>query len=154
MSDGDSATPGQHRAPDPDEQVRVTRTPRPAPPAAPWERATAASQRSRTSGNHTEGVTVADLIAKVAGTGRADPPARHTTSTSSPAPADNSLDRTEPIAVVAAYADEIPTLEAITATRNRCFRGIGLRIGEQTAWMIRLVVRRSSAGSFGWPSET
>lgn len=118
MSDGDSATPGQHRAPDPDEQVRVTRTPRPAPPAAPWERATAASQRSRTSGNHTEGVTVADLIAKVAGTGRTDPPARHTTSTSSPAPADNSLDRTEPIAVVAAYADEIPNLEAITATRT------------------------------------
>ncbi len=118
MSDGDSATPGQHRAPDPDEQARVTRTPRPASPAAPWERATAPSPRSQTSGNHTEGVTVADLIAKVAGTGRVDPPARHNTATSSPAPGDNSLDRTEPIAVVAAYADEIPNLEAITATRT------------------------------------
>jgi hypothetical protein len=120
MSDGDSATPGQHRAPDPDpdEQARVTRTPRPAPSAAPWERATTASPRSQTSGNHTEGVTVADLIAKVAGTGRVDPPARHNTATPSPAPGDNSLDRTEPIAVVAAYADEIPNLEAITARRT------------------------------------
>ena len=125
MSDGDSATPGQHRAPDPGDNERITRTPRPAPLAAPWERAAAAPQRApeprrsapQPSGNHTEGVAVADLIAKVAGTDRVEPPGGHTPN-SEPAPRDNGFDVTEPIAVVAAYADEIPNLEAITAART------------------------------------
>ncbi|MCG5431274.1 LCP family protein [Mycobacterium sp. MYCO198283] len=86
MSDGDSATPGRRRAPEPAaDNPWVTRTPPPSPLAAPWERARAASadpgaDRPRhadpgepddePSGQHTDGrgVSVADLIAKVGST--------------------------------------------------------------------------------------
>ncbi|TGD85864.1 LytR family transcriptional regulator [Mycolicibacterium sp. CH28] len=119
MSDGDNAAPGQHRAPDTSGE-RITRTPRPAPMAAPWERASAAGQPaaepSAPAGNHTEGVTVADLIAKVSGAMPAGEPARHRVETPPP---DDSADLTEPIAVVtAAYADEVPDLEAISWPRQ------------------------------------
>ena len=72
MSDGDNATPGQHRAlPEPDGASKwLTRTPRPAPGAAPWERRQFAPHDEpgpTAGGNHTDGVTVADLIAKVTG---------------------------------------------------------------------------------------
>ena len=70
MSDGDSATPGQHRAPDPHSDNQwLTRTPRPKPDAAPWERASDASDAPEPvpTGNHTDGITVADLIARVTG---------------------------------------------------------------------------------------
>lgn len=64
MSDGDNATPGR-----PDrargDNDRLTRSERSKPGAAPWERA-AASVPPADSGNHTDGVTVADLIAKLA----------------------------------------------------------------------------------------
>ncbi len=119
MSDGDNAAPGQQRAPDTSGE-RVTRTPRPAPMAAPWERASAAGHRAAEStaptGNHTEGVTVADLIAKVSGAAPAGEPARHRAEV--PSAPDNSADLTEPIAVVtAAYADEVPDLEAVSWPR-------------------------------------
>src|SRR5712672_1025511 len=76
MSDGDSATPGPPRPPGPPDaggdNQWLTRTPRPSPGAAPWERnGTSESEyveKSRQTGNHhTDGVTVADLIAKVHG---------------------------------------------------------------------------------------
>ena len=103
MSDGDNATPGQHRAPDSGEE-RISRAPRPASGSAPWERA--AASRPAPSGNHTEGVTVADLIAKVGGTPK---PTRRRVAAPQP---DNSTDRTEPIPVIpVAYADEIPEME-------------------------------------------
>ncbi len=106
MSDGDNATPGRrrHRAPEDGfttsgETGRdagsewITRTPRPLPGAAPWERlddaqyAAAPGQHASTgepvndpvdddaepTGNHADGVTVADLIAKVAGSDGATP---------------------------------------------------------------------------------
>jgi len=134
MSDGDSATPGQHRASDPQANDRPTRTPRPAGGATPWERASATSHRipeqsrpaPEPSGNHTEGVTVADLIAKIAGTKALDQPARHNPQPrpqphdhleARPEAHDNALDITEPIQVVAAYADEIPNLEALAHSR-------------------------------------
>ncbi|MFN8033811.1 MAG: LCP family protein [Mycobacterium sp.] len=108
MSDGDNATPGQHRAPDPEE--RINRTPRPASGSAPWERAV---PRPASSGNHTDGITVADLIAKVGGTPK---PSRRRAQP--PAP-DYSADRTEPIPVIpVAYADEIPDLEALNRARR------------------------------------
>ena len=78
MSDGDNPTPGRHGqggspAPDgpPDTNQWLTRSARPSPVAAPWERGGAdegedASPASA-SGNHTDGVTVADLIAKLNG---------------------------------------------------------------------------------------
>ena len=109
MSDGDNATPGQHRAPDPGEE-RITRAPRPASGSAPWERAAA---RPASSGNHSEGVPVADLIAKVGGT-----PKSTRRRAEAPQP-DNSADRTEPIPVIpVAYADEIPDLEALNRARG------------------------------------
>src|SRR5882757_1890960 len=74
MSDGDNATPGPPRLPgppDPGDNQWLTRSPRPSPGAAPWERnGTSESEdveEPRPTGNHTDGVTVADLIAKVHG---------------------------------------------------------------------------------------
>ena len=110
MSDGDNATPGQHRAPDPGEE-RITHAPRPASGSTPWERA--ATSRSAPKGNHTEGVTVADLIAKVGGSPK---PSRRRAEALQP---DNSADRTEPIPVIpVAYADEVPDLGALNRARR------------------------------------
>ncbi|MDT5332710.1 MAG: hypothetical protein QOF31_4007, partial [Mycobacterium sp.] len=75
MSDGDSATPGPPRLPGPPDaggdNQWLTRSPRPSPGAAPWERNGTSEpevvETSRQTGNHTDGVTVADLIAKVHG---------------------------------------------------------------------------------------
>src|SRR5882724_8396726 len=76
MSDGDNATPGPPRLPGPPDaggdNQWLTRSPRPSPGAAPWERSGASEpediEKPRQSGNqHTDGVTVADLIAKVHG---------------------------------------------------------------------------------------
>src|SRR5882757_7540689 len=75
MSDGDNATPGPNSsggssAPDGSKQW-LTRTPRPSPGAAPWERrAKSGREEPKASdgvGHHTDGVTVADLIAKLNG---------------------------------------------------------------------------------------
>lgn len=118
MSDGDNAAPGQHRAPDTAGE-RITRSPRPAPLAAPWERASAAAHPTPPSpeptGNHTQGVTVADLIAKVSGDRPAEAPRRRRAEP--PAPDTSFDDLTEPIAVVAAYADDLPDLEALNSDR-------------------------------------
>ena len=74
MSDGDNATPGlpgagpSHTGGD---NQWLTRSPRPSPGAAPWERNGSSDPGTPSSppqtGNHTDGVTVADLIAKVHG---------------------------------------------------------------------------------------
>ena len=82
MSDGDNATPGRRRRSDPaDDNHWLTRTPRPSLGAAPWERHTSSesedSADAKPTGNHTDGVTVADLIAKVTGTEPASAPAPH-----------------------------------------------------------------------------
>ncbi|GLP73743.1 transcriptional regulator [Mycobacterium antarcticum] len=104
MSDGDNAAPG-HRSPEPVEDAAgdapandwITRSPRSAPGAAPWERSPLhdAPPASPVSGNHTDGVTVADLIAKISGT--------------APPIADRDPD-TEVIPVVPAHASELPIL--------------------------------------------
>jgi LCP family protein required for cell wall assembly len=72
MSDGDNATPGRRRPPEPGgDNQWLTRTPRRSQGAAPWERSpdSADGQPTHTDG----GVTVADLIAKVAGDGTGPP---------------------------------------------------------------------------------
>lgn len=94
MSDGDNATPDRRRphAADADDSVNpwITRRPQPAPGAAPWERGQDSSSapadaagdatdeesadapadaESRSGRSHRTGVTVADLIAKVAADG-------------------------------------------------------------------------------------
>ncbi|MCX2928791.1 LCP family protein [Mycobacterium sp. CVI_P3] len=118
MSDGGNATPGQHRAPD--EGERVTRAPRSAAGAAPWERRPTDSHDAPDtpppSGNHVEGITVADLIARLSPTAPAIAPTPHRAEAE---PVDDSADLTEPIPVVtAAYADEIPDLEALNRARG------------------------------------
>ncbi|MGZ5364450.1 MAG: LCP family glycopolymer transferase [Mycobacterium sp.] len=77
MSDGDNATPGRHgrggsSAPDGQSDAHQwhTRSAAPLPGAAPWERASVAdddAQPASTPNNHTDGITVADLIAKLNG---------------------------------------------------------------------------------------
>lgn len=96
MSDGDDATPGRRRSDSSgDDNQWLTRSPRRARGAAPWERGSTSDRFSAAdaadgsgvddaaagdsavegpavddapAGNHTDGVTVADLIAKLAGT--------------------------------------------------------------------------------------
>ncbi|MGW4098735.1 LCP family glycopolymer transferase [Mycobacterium sp. NPDC004974] len=81
MSDADNATPGRrHRSPEePSDNQWITRSRQPLPGAAPWERQDAPlpddSPLDEPTGSHADGVTVADLIAKVAGTGFT--PTRH-----------------------------------------------------------------------------
>ena len=78
MSDGDNSTTGRHgrrdsSAPDgtSDTNQWLTRSARPSPGAAPWERGGVGDGEDATAssapGNHTDGVTVADLIAKLNG---------------------------------------------------------------------------------------
>jgi len=148
MSDGDNATPDRpDRAPGEDNQW-LTRSPRPVPGATPWERAQAADQAEEaasdtSAGNHTDGVTVADLIAKLAADqpsgGRArrrraepaDEPAPESPAEITdpvepvdavifePAPSERPVrrDPTEPVTEVmhvpSAYAAELPDLAAV-----------------------------------------
>jgi LCP family protein required for cell wall assembly len=74
MSDGDNATPGLPSSSGPPardgDNQWLTRTPRLSPGAAPWERSASPESQeepAEPTGNHTDGVTVADLIAKVHG---------------------------------------------------------------------------------------
>src|SRR6476620_9873262 len=73
MSDGDNSTTGRHgqrgsSAPDgtSDTNQWLTRSARPSPGAAPWERGRAGDGEDATAssapGNHTDGITVAVLI--------------------------------------------------------------------------------------------
>jgi LCP family protein required for cell wall assembly len=90
MSDGDNATPGRRRrsSADQSDSQWITRSPQPLPGAAPWERQDRPlpddSPADEPTGSHTDGVTVADLIAKVAGTGFT--PTRHRLEPDDPVP--------------------------------------------------------------------
>ncbi|MCW1957978.1 MAG: LytR family transcriptional regulator, partial [Mycobacterium sp.] len=71
MSDGDNATPDQSGAPgDDDRTVRIQQG---GSGRAPWERAHVPSEPT---GTHSEGVAVADLIAKGTGSPTGKPPTR------------------------------------------------------------------------------
>ncbi len=155
MSDGDNATPSRHgrdgsSSPDgpPDPYEWNTPSASPSPGAAPWERAGVADEAaasdprpSSTSGNHTDGVTVADLIAKLNGD-HAVPSElrRHRSEIDAPAPApppaeiidavpvparherpdesDADGADTEIIPVIAAQAPDLPDL-ALAHRRDR-----------------------------------
>jgi LCP family protein required for cell wall assembly len=72
MSDGDNATPGHHRAPKPDGVNQwLTKPAQGGPAAAPWERRPLPEPTQErpvaSEGQHTGGITVADLFAKVTG---------------------------------------------------------------------------------------
>ena len=164
MSDGDNATPGRPRASDSNGANEwLTRSPRPPRAAAPWERQPAAepedTDTSPPTGSHTDGVTVADLIAKITGSvadGSAEPARctrapnrrqvltrrraataasrprqpRQLRPTAEPQPEDLSDPDTEVIPVVS-YADEIPDLAALR--RARLERVAPERVGEPSA---------------------
>jgi len=141
MSDGENATPGlpgRHGPPDTGgDNQWLTRSPRPSPGAAPWERSGNSDsedvEKGAQTGSHTDGVTVADLIAKLHGAAsvpeelrrprpepepRVPPPA----PPAPPAPptevieavgADSEDPVTEVIPVVAGYISEVPDLAAL-----------------------------------------
>ncbi|MCP9271482.1 LCP family protein [Mycolicibacterium arenosum] len=130
MSDGDNATPG--RPPPSDDDHWLTRTPRPKPGAAPWERREEQRESSPpATGNHADGITVADLIAKVSGTSPPSdrkpeptrhsapiprqasvPPPRSTPPPPQPVPEDEYAPPTDIIPVLPAHASELPNLSA------------------------------------------
>ena len=129
MSDGDNATPGRRPPSPPGEDNHwLTRTPQPMPGAAPWERRVDAERPApaddEPSGNHADGITVADLIAKVSGTPPPDKrspepaqePTRHRLPTAMPDTA--SVDRidddsaTDVMLSLPAHASEVPVLSA------------------------------------------
>src|SRR5882757_5949643 len=99
MSDGDNATPGRPASPGPGgpsgDNQWLTRSARPAPGAAPWERNRSSKAPDEADGNrhdepaahHTGALTVADLIAKVSRTRPDEEPTRHRAEPEPPLPA-------------------------------------------------------------------
>lgn len=106
MSDGENATPDQSGVPGPRGDGR---TPYPASARPPWERVPSGGRKRGDPGNHTEGVAVADLIAKVTGDRTVNPVTRRSVDVRPPAE-----DATMPIAV----PDEIPDLAALAYGRR------------------------------------
>jgi LCP family protein required for cell wall assembly len=131
MSDGESATPGLPGRPGPPDDAGnnqwLTRSSRPSLGAAPWERSSKSDsgeiEKPEQTGNHTDGVTVADLIAKVQGassvpkelkrTRHAPPPEAPRTEVIEPVHVDYHDPATEVIPVVAGYASEVPDLATV-----------------------------------------
>ncbi|WP_197378669.1 LCP family glycopolymer transferase [Mycolicibacterium mengxianglii] len=173
MSDGDSATPGQHGSSDPDgDNQWLTRSARPAPGAAPWERALDAGADSdepvaaeadleqdpdfeldpdfddgEPEGNHTAGVTVADLFAKLTG----DVPESLQRSRSSrarqPEPEEVAADPEVPVVgpgdpptiTMSAYASEIPDLGAL-ARRSAGTNRVHPEVAEEETTVLPAVI--------------
>jgi len=136
MSDGDNATPGRPGSPGPGgssgDSQWLTRSARPAPGAAPWERGRTSqvpdgvdeqpsdhSRHDEPTAHHTGALTVADLIAKVSGTRPDEEPTRHRAEPEPPLPAYSEPPvlagrdhepATEVMAPVAIYDSELPIL--------------------------------------------
>jgi LCP family protein required for cell wall assembly len=128
MSDGDNATPGQHRASEPDgDNEWLTRSSQPTPAAAPWERAADPSPAEPDDADDDDAdemppgaVTVADLFAKLTGDvpaalQRAHTPSEQPADQGSEDDADAGADPpTAP--TMSAYASEIPDLDSADET--------------------------------------
>jgi LCP family protein required for cell wall assembly len=136
MSDGDNATPGRPGSPGPGDSSGdnqwLTRSARPAPGAAPWERGRTSqvpdvadeqpsdhSRHDEPTPHHTGALTVADLIAKVSGTRPDEEPTRHRAEPEPPLPAYSEPPMvtgreqepaTEVMPPVALYDSEVPIL--------------------------------------------
>lgn len=143
MSDGDNATPDLPEHASGEDNQWLTPSPRPLPGATPWDRAV---PPDTATGNHTDGITVADLIAKLAADQPTGPRGRRRRAApeddDQQAPED-AAEITDPVEAVAlepsapedapgrgpaepvtevfsmpsAYADEIPDLTAIGSPR-------------------------------------
>jgi LCP family protein required for cell wall assembly len=185
MSDGDNATPGLPGPPGSrGDNQWLTRSPRPSLGAAPWERSGNSDsedvEKAGQTGNHTDGVTVADLIAKVRGVSSVPEelrPARSEPLPEAPAPrteiiAAVSLDDpdTEVIPVVAGYASEVPDLAALRrrdevqpsrVATGRSTEGPkprrGLRrivmAGRAAAALIAVIALAMTGGAWQWQSS-
>ncbi|CAN5393779.1 LCP family protein [soil metagenome] len=135
MSDGDNATPGHHRAPKPDGASQwLTKPQGSEPAAAPWERRpvqeSTPEKPAASQGQHTGGITVADLIAKITGDvpgalRRAE--AEYDAEEARDWPLDDDLadvadlpgvDEPPTIPTPSAYASEIPDLAALARRRR------------------------------------
>jgi LCP family protein required for cell wall assembly len=130
MSDGDNATPGSAGASGEPDNKWLTRSQRPSPGAAPWERNASpdgehedTETTSDRQGNHTDGVTVADLIARVSGDTAVPPelrrrhfePAEH----EPPAPPTEIIAAVpdEPVAAARTEDDDAPDTEILPVVR-------------------------------------
>jgi LCP family protein required for cell wall assembly len=155
MSDGDNATPGLpgfgDRAHSADDNQWLTRSPRPTPGAAPWERSSGSDpDDDEPAGNHTDGVTVADLIAKVHGHASvpdelkrprpepkpAPPPAPPTEIIEAvwdPAVTDSGTDDTEVIPVASAALTDLPDLARLRRADRVGPSRVGTRNGVDQA---------------------
>ncbi|MEO3758160.1 LCP family protein [Mycobacterium sp. B14F4] len=145
MSDGDNATPESAGSSGAADNKWLTRSQRPSPGAAPWERKPSPdSEEADTEtttdrpGNHTDGVTVADLIAKVSGHTAVPPglrrrraqhddePPAPPTEIIAPVPAreeppgatDDDEHDTEILPVIRAAASELPDLALVRRPRR------------------------------------
>ena len=152
MSDGDNATPGRPRASDLNGANEwLTRSSPPVRAAAPWERRPGVesdgTDASPPTGSHTDGVAVADLIAKITGSAPAGTPSRRRAAAepdpdpppppaprtprqlrpAQPCSGDSSDPDTEVIPAVS-YASELPDLAALR--RARAARIAPQRVGE------------------------
>ncbi|MBX7448117.1 LCP family protein [Mycolicibacterium sp. 3033] len=182
MSDGDHATPGR---PDPDEPNRdnewLTRSARPAPGAAPWERNTERSDddSSAASGRgdaESAPITVADLIAKIHGEApipepkrhRADPeadPEAETRAGSGPGPAPDPEPEPYPaddfdttiLPVLDSRTSELPDLTASAPaaepTRARTGHRRSVIAGRVVAALVAVLALVLTGGAWQWQSS-
>ncbi|MEU0494898.1 LCP family protein [Mycobacterium sp. NPDC006124] len=182
MSDGDNAAPGRRQRSEPDDAKPgaekpvndwITRSTRPAPGAAPWERTNTTSDEP--AGNHTDGVTVADLIAKITG----KPP--EPTPQPEPDPDEQSLEAevsaeavpevdTTVFPVVPAHASELPDLTglakesasperidgvipaAVTTTSHRG-RHTAMALGRIAAALIAVLALATTGAAWQWQAS-
>jgi LCP family protein required for cell wall assembly len=196
MSDGDNATPGRPGSSGPGgpagDNQWLTRSVRPTPGAAPWERSRiskipdaipdeADGQESdhhrrdeAAPTHHSDGVTVADLIAKVSGSRPEEEPARHRAEPEPPLPAyseppmaagrDNEP-TTEVIPQVALYDSELPILsearrppkragDARARTRPAPHRGrhTAMVVGRVAAALIAVLALAITGAAWQWQS--
>jgi LCP family protein required for cell wall assembly len=194
MSDGDNATPGRPDPSDPGgpggDNQWLTRSPRPMPGAAPWERSRGSNlpdeadgqasdrqRRDESPTQHSDGVTVADLIAKVSGTRPEEPeeePARHRAEPEPPLPAYSdppvaagrgNEPITEVISPVALYDSELPILsgarrpprrigDARARTRPAPHRGrhTAMVVGRVAAALIAVLALAITGAAWQWQS--
>lgn len=184
MSDGDNATPG---LPDAGRDKQwLTRSPRPSLGAAPWERTGSSESvemkpEQEHTGNHTDGVTVADLIAKVHGAASvpeelkrphpAPEPEAPRTEIIAPVPIELDDPDTEVIPVVAGYASEVPDLatlrqrDRVPPSRVGTGRGAGqpeppkrrrnrtVAAGRAAAALIAVSALALTGGAWQWQSS-
>ncbi len=133
MSDGDHATPGRPDSPEPNRDNEwLTRSTRPTPGAAPWERGTesadtdADTSTPRRGDDESAPITVADLIAKIHGEAPIAEPTRHRAEpepefTAEPEPEPYPTDEldTTILPAVDARPSELPNLTATAAPEKR-----------------------------------